>query len=99
MYFYRAFAPGMSFLRAMAAALWDSYSTKAKPRFFILSTALGYTITSTTPSVTCIYNCNTKATRYYFITKCLIMVSVMYKKSLANFLFTRWCHKMSFILF
>lgn len=54
MYFYRAFAPGMSFLRAMAAALWDSYSTKAKPRFFILSTALGYTITSTTPSVTCI---------------------------------------------
>lgn len=44
--------PGMSFLRAIAAALWDSYSTKAKPRFLFLSVVLGYTIASTTPSVT-----------------------------------------------
>lgn len=48
----RKCVPGISFLRAIAAALWDSYSTKAKPRFLVLSVELGYTITSTTPSVT-----------------------------------------------
>lgn len=44
--------PVISFLRAIAAARWLSYSTKAKPRFFVLSEAEGYTITSTTLSVT-----------------------------------------------
>ena len=44
--------PGSSLRLAIAAARWLSYSTKAKPRFFDLSAALGYTMTSVTPSVT-----------------------------------------------
>lgn len=48
----RVCVPGMSFLLAMAAALCDSYSMKAKPLFLLLSVELGYMMTSTTPSVT-----------------------------------------------
>ena len=44
--------PDISFLLAIAAALWHSYSMKAKPLFLFLSWADGYIITSTTPSVT-----------------------------------------------
>lgn len=50
--YWRRLLPGRSFRLAIAAALWLSYSTKAKPRFLDLSAALGYTMTSTTPSVT-----------------------------------------------